>query len=74
MEFVGDTLLIFTSINDEPNFGIALKNDATRIDKLTDVNSAYLIAYKKYDIIGSKKLEGVKIELNFKFGGNSSII
>lgn len=74
MEFVGDTLIIFTSINDEPNFGIALKNDATRIDKLTDVNSTYLISYKKYDIIGSKKLEGVKIELNFKFGGNSSII
>lgn len=72
-EFVGDLLLVFTSNTSEPLYAIALKNIYTRIENLSDTSSSYVVNYIKYDILGSKALEGVKINFNINFGINEEI-
>lgn len=67
-EFVGDLLLVFTSNKDESVYGVAIKNSYLRLDNMVDANKEYRVNYDKYDLLGSRKLEGVKTTLNFKFG------
>ena len=62
--FLGNLLLIIT---DTDIYGYALKNYKSRIEKLPSYENNYTVSYKKYDLLGSKKLEGVKVELKFNF-------
>ena len=70
-EFVGDYLLVFTTNLSEPLYFIPIKKTETRIDNLTDNTSSYKINYTKYNLLGSKTLEGVKVNLNIKFTDNN---
>jgi len=70
-EFVGDYLLVFTSSKEEPLYAIAIKNAYTRLDNLSDISSKYEISYNKYDLIGSRDLEGVKVTFSMLFAINT---
>lgn len=67
-EFVGNLLLVFTTNPDEYIYGIAIKNQYTLLENLSDETASYEITYNKYNLLGSQALEGVKIELKLTFG------
>ncbi len=67
LAFVGDILLVFTSSQAEPLYGIALKNSYTRLDKMADNTETYDVAYKTYNLPGGDD-EGVKLTLTLGLG------
>ena len=71
-EFVGDFLLVFTSNTEEPLYFIALKNNYSRVENLSDTSSTYNISYTKHDLLGSKTLEGVEVAFTLTFGINKA--
>jgi len=69
-EFVGDLLLVFSSNTKEQLFAYALKNNYLRIENLSSDSNDYLINYNKYNLLGSKPLEGVKVNFNINFSAS----
>lgn len=67
-EFVGDYLLVFTSNEMEPLYFLSLKNNNTRIENLTNNSLNHTINYIKYNLLGSKTLEGVEVNFTLTFG------
>jgi len=67
-EFVGDYLLIFTTLTNESLYAIPIKNNLTRIDNLSDQTLSYQIDYTKHNLLGSRNLEGVKVNFSMIFG------
>ncbi len=63
-EFVFDMLLVFTS---SKVYGLAMPKEYARIDFVDSANTDYEVSQKKYDLIGSGDLEGVKAILTLKF-------
>ena len=62
--FIKNIILILTDTNIH---GYALKNSLSRIEGLKYPNETYTASFSKYDVLGTKKLEGVAVHLNFKF-------
>ena len=59
---------MFTTNSNEYIYGIAIKNQYTLLENLSDETASYEITYNKYNLLGSQALEGVKIELKLTFG------
>jgi len=68
LTFAGDYLIVFYDDSLEPNFGLLLKNNLTRIDNLSDQTANYLINYNKFVLLGQEEDEGVKANLTFTLG------
>lgn len=64
-EFVADKILIFSSNTNEPLYSVTIKKNMTRIDNFEEENAT--ISYSKFNIIGSRKDEGLKIDLTLTF-------
>ncbi|MBR2909751.1 MAG: hypothetical protein IKC11_05360 [Clostridia bacterium] len=62
--FVGNLVLILTETE---IYAYALKTSNTRIEALPSYDKNYSVSYNKYNLLGNKKLEGVKIELKLSF-------
>lgn len=73
-EFINDILLVFTS---SEIYGIALKQNLTRLDNVSDENGEYSVKLKKYNLLGSNAFEGVSVSLALNFtatGERTSIV
>lgn len=64
-EFVGDKILVFTSNENCPIYSVTIKENKTRLDSFNEQNAS--IEYTKYNVIGSRKDEGVQVELSLMF-------
>jgi len=73
-EFVGDLLLVFVSSNEESVFASPIKNSYLRLDNMIDSTKEYTVNYNKYDLLGNRELEGVKVNLTFNFGDSNNDI
>lgn len=64
-EFVADKILVFSSNTSEPLYAVTIKKNMTRFDNFDEENAN--ISYSKFNIIGIRKDEGVKIDLTLSF-------
>ncbi len=64
-EFVGDKILVFTSNESCPLYSVTIKENMTRLDSINEQNLA--IECTKFNLIGSRKDEGVQVELSLVF-------
>ncbi len=67
-EFVGHMLLVFTLSS---VYGIVLKESMIRLDNVKNSQASYDVEMKTYDLLGSKELEGVRLELKLTFADDT---
>ena len=70
--FMQNLILIFTSNLNEAIYALKIKKNLIRIDNLPDPSANYEITTTKYNLMGARDLEGVKLSLNFKFGNTTN--